>query len=95
MMFKCSIGVLPLPVSALFQYNSFFHTHNTRSSKFIHTPIGKSVQHLSNRTISCRGAHIRNYISENVPTDISYACFKNLVKTHILAHPIPHFRLNI
>ena len=42
MMFKCSIGVLPLPVSALFQYNSVIHTHNTRISKFIHTPIGRS-----------------------------------------------------
>ena len=40
MMFKCSIGVLPLPVSALFQYNSVIHTHNTRRNKFIHTPIG-------------------------------------------------------
>ena len=41
MMFKCSIGVLPLPVSALFQYNYVIHTHNTRRSKFIHTPIGR------------------------------------------------------
>ena len=39
MMFKCNIGVLPLPVSAFFQYNSVIHTHNTRRSKFIHTPI--------------------------------------------------------
>ena len=40
MMFKCSIGVLPLPVSAIFQYNYVIHTLNTRRSKFIHTPIG-------------------------------------------------------
>ena len=32
MMFKRSIGVFPLPVSALFQYNSVIHTHNTRRS---------------------------------------------------------------
>ena len=56
MMFKCSIGVLPLPVSALFQYNSVIHTHNTRRSKFIHTPIGKSE--ATYRTFSYRGAHI-------------------------------------
>ena len=93
MMFKCSIGVLPLPVSAPFQYNSVIHTHNNRRSKFIHTPIGRSE--ATYRTFSYRGAHIWNYISQNVPTDVSYACFKNLVKTHILAHPIPHFRLNI
>ena len=81
------------PVSALFQYNSVIHTHNTRRSKFIHTPIGRSE--ATYRTFSYRGAHIWNYISQNVPTDVSCACFKNLVKTHILAHLIPHFRLNI
>ena len=90
MMFKCSMGVLSPPVSAPFQYNSVIHTHNTRRSKFIHTPIGRSEA-----TFSYLDAHIWNYISQNVPTDVSYACFKNQVETHILAHPIPHFRLNI
>ena len=44
MMFKCSILVLPLPVSTFFQYmyNSVIHTHNTRRSKLIHTPIGRN-----------------------------------------------------
>ena len=92
-MFKCSMGVLPLPVSALFQYKSVIHTHNTKRSTFIHTPIGRSE--ATYRTFSYHGAHIWNYISQNVHTDVSYVCFKNLVKTHILAHPIPHFRLNI
>ena len=94
MTFKCSIGVFPLPVSALFQYNSVIQTHNTRGSKFIHTSIGRS-EATYYRTFSYCGAHIWNYISQNVPTDVSYACFKNLVKTHILAHSIPHFRRNI
>ena len=56
MMFKCSIGVLLLPVSAPFQYNSVIHTHNTRSCKFIHTPIGRSE--ATYRTFSYRGANI-------------------------------------
>ena len=38
---------------------------------------------------------IWNYVSQNVPTDVSYDCIKNLVKTHILAQPIPNFRLDI
>ena len=42
MMFKCSIGVLLSPVFALFHYNSVIHTHNTKRSKFIDTPIGRS-----------------------------------------------------
>ena len=81
-MFKCSIGVLLLPVSAIFQYNFGIHTHNTRRSKYIHAPIGRTE--ATYRTFSYGGAHIWNYISQNVPTDVSYACFKSLVKTHIL-----------
>ena len=69
MMFKCSIRELPLPVSDPFQYNYVIHTHNTRSSKFIHTPIGRSE--ATYRAFSYRGAHIWNYISQNVPTDTS------------------------
>ena len=60
MMFKCSIGVLPLPVSALFQYNSVIHTHNTRRSKFIHTPIGRSE---ATYRISLKVVHIFGIIS--------------------------------
>ena len=93
MMFECSIIVLPSPVSALYQYISIIYPHNTRKSKFIHTLIGRSE--ATYRTFSYRGAHIWKYISPNVSTDVSYACFKNLVETHILSHPIPHYRLNI
>ena len=93
MIFKCSNVVFPLPVSALFQYNYVIHTHNTRRSKFIHTPIGRSEATYT--TFSNRGAHIWNYISQKVPTDVSYACFKNLVKTHTRVRPISYFRLNI
>ena len=56
MMFKCSIRVLPLPISALSQYNSVFHTHNTRRSKFIHSSIGGNE--ATYRTFCYRGAYI-------------------------------------
>ena len=72
MMFKCSIGVLPLPVSAFFQYNYVIHTHSTRRSTFIHTSIGRSEATYR----IYRSAHTWNYSSQNVPTDVSYACFK-------------------
>ena len=72
MMFKCSMGVLPLPVSALFQYNSVIHTHNTRRSRFIHTPIGRSE--ATYRTFSYRGAHyLELYLSK-----CSHRCFIRL-----------------
>ena len=60
MMFKCSIGVLPSPVSGPFQYNSVIHTDNTRS-KFIHTPIGRS------EVIKCKvGCYIDNLCVNHV-----------------------------
>ena len=43
-MFKYSIGVLHLPVSDLFKYNSVIHTHNTIRSKFIYNRIGRSEE---------------------------------------------------
>ena len=59
----------------------------------VENPIGTSE--ATYRTFSYRGTHIWKYIFQNVPTEVSDACFQDLVKTHILAHPIPHFRLNI
>ena len=73
MMFKCSLGGLPLPVSALFQYNSVIHTHNTRRSKFIHTPIGRSE--ATYRTFSCV-VHIFGNIS--LKMFLMFKCFIRL-----------------
>ena len=64
MMCKCSIGVLPSPVSLPFQYNSVIPTHNNRGSKFIHTPIGRSE--ATYRTFCYHGTHNWNYISQKV-----------------------------
>ena len=48
------------------------HTHNTRRSKFIHTPTSIGRSEATYRTFSYRDDHIWNYISHNVPTDVSY-----------------------
>ena len=87
MVLKCNIGVLPSPGSAPFQYNSVIQTHNNRSSLFIYTPIGSSedTPTCTYRTLCYRGTCTWKYIYKNVSTDVSYVCFKYLVKTHIEA----------
>ena len=42
MMFKHHIGVVPKPISDLFQTNDNFHSYSTRNSQALRTPIGKS-----------------------------------------------------
>ena len=42
MMFKHHIGVVPKPISDLFQTNDNFHSYSTRNSQALQTPIGKS-----------------------------------------------------
>ena len=111
MMFKCSIRVPPLPISALSQYNSVFHTHNTRSGgneatyrTFCYRGAYISSQHRCH----ARGVGLPAYsrtttmlantfgsIYQNVSTDISYFLFKNLLQTHTLAYRIPHCKLTI
>ena len=40
MMFKHHIGVVPKPISDLFQTNDNFHSYSTRNSQALQTPIG-------------------------------------------------------
>ena len=63
-MFKCSIGIFPSIVSALFQYKSVIHIHNTRRSKFfnIHVHIGRSEATYTIE-LSLTVAHIFGIIS--------------------------------
>ena len=41
MMFKHSLGVLPVPMNNLFKKNSEIHNYNTRQSGNLHSVIGK------------------------------------------------------
>ena len=86
MMFKYSIGEVPKPISQLFRTNNEYHQYNTRNGSCLHAPIGKSeaIYH----TFKYRGIHIWNHISNKVSTDVSYACFKHLVKHYIQTNMI-------
>ena len=84
---------LPSPIFFLFRTNITYHEHNTRSASCLHTPIGRSEAIY--QTFSCRGVHICNYKSLKVNTDVSYACFKKLVKHHLQSNPTPLIRQNV
>ena len=89
-MFKYSIGKVRSPISYLFWANI---TYYARCARCLHTSISRSEAIY--QTFSYRGVHIWNYISLKVNTDISYACFKKLVKYHLQANPTPLIRLNV
>ena len=93
MMFKCSIGFFLHKYLLFFNIILLFILITPEVSLSTLAPIGRSE--VTNRTFSYHCAHNWNYISQNVPTDVLCVCFKKLVRTHILAHSIPQFRLNI
>ena len=93
MMFKHHIGVVPKPISDLFQTNDNFHSYSTRNSQALRTPIGKSEAIY--QTFTYIGSLAWNYISSKIPTNVSYICFKNYAKLHIQANSLPQIRLNV
>ena len=81
MMFKFSIRELPIPVLQLFSRNSEIHNYNTRGNKLLRTKIGSSEATYAN--FSFHAVYIWNIISKEIPTDVSYSCFKHLSKHFI------------
>ena len=79
MMFKFSISELPIPVWQLFSRNSEIHNYNT---------IGSSEATYAN--FSFHAVYIWNIISKEIPTDVSYSCFKHLSKHFIQEHDIEY-----
>ena len=84
MMFKFSINELPIPVLQLFSRNSEIHNYNTRGNKLLRTKIGSSEATYAN--FSFQAVYIWNIISKEIPTDVSYSCFKHLSKHFIQEH---------
>ena len=88
MMFKFSISELPIPVLQLFSRNSEIHNYNTRGNKLLRTKIGSSEATYAN--FSFHAVYIWNIISKEIPTDVSYSCFKHLSKHFIQEHDIEY-----
>ena len=93
LMCKYSIGEVPSPISLLFRTDITYYEHNTRRASCFQSPIGRSEAIY--QTFSYRGVHIWNCISLKVNTDVSYACFKKLVKHHLQSNRTPSIRLNV
>ena len=77
-MFKQQTGRVPVPIDNLFAINTEYHNYNTRQLKNLHTQIGN--QELVYNLFSFHRINIWNHLSQNISSDVSYACFKNLVK---------------
>ena len=92
MMFKFSKHMLPAPVMSLFRINSEYHDHYTRQSNYIHTPIGGNEAVY--KTFKFHATRIWNHISVKLSTDVSYACFKHLVKNYVQHNMNLVIRLN-
>ena len=50
MMFKHHIGVVPKPISDLFQTNDNYHSYSTRNSQALRTPIGNKMYAMRTRS---------------------------------------------
>ena len=85
-MIKYTMGVVPHPITDLFALNNEIHNYNTRQTHDlqIHAGRGEIVYKL----FSFHGVYIWNHISRKIPVDVSYACFKNLIKTYLLTNDI-------
>ena len=86
MMFKQHNGIVTTPIAKLFELNNLHHNYNARQNRKLHTQIGnrESVYKL----FSFHGINIWNHLSSKISTDVSYACFKNLVKTYLQQNDI-------
>ena len=92
LMFKYTRGNVPVPVSQLFRTNNEYHNYNTRTCAHIHVPVGTTE--ASYRAFGYRGIHIWNHISQKNNINISYPCFKSLVKIYIQNNNLDNIRLN-
>ena len=90
MMFKYSSNNLPSPIRTMFIRNNEIHNYNTRNRTTLHVPIGTTETTYA--TFRFHGIYIWNLISERIPTDVSYSCFKHILNIHIQTHEL-NYRL--
>ena len=82
LMFKYSLGLVPMPIKTLFAKNNQFHNYNTRQSGSLHSSLGRGEAIY--RTFSFHGINIWNYLSKHIPVNVSYACFKKTTKCYLM-----------
>ena len=88
MMFKYSLGIVPKPITLLFTRNDEIHHHNTRHSSLLHPMIGRTEATYT--TFRSQAILIWNYISKQMPINVTITCFKKTSLKYLLAHLAPY-----
>ena len=88
MMFKYSLGIVPKPITLLFTRNDEVHHHNTRHSSLLHPMIGRTE--ATYKTFRSQAILIWNYISKQIPINVTITCFKKTSLKYLLTHLVPY-----
>ena len=88
MMFKYSLGIVPKPITLLFTRNDEVHHHNTRHSSLLHPMIGRTE--TTYKTFRSQAILIWNYISKQIPINVTITCFKKTSLKYLLTHLVPY-----
>ena len=72
-MLKNSKQIVPIAIHMLFARNAQYHNYNTRQSRSLHPPVGRGEAIYS--SFSFHGVNIWNYLSNNIPVNMTYICF--------------------
>ena len=91
MMFNYSSNNLTSTIRHMFIRSNEIHNYNTRNRTKLHAPIGTTETTYA--TFKFHGIYIWNLISERIPTDVSYSCFKHIFNRHIQTHEF-NYRLH-
>ena len=82
-LFRYAKASVPGSFASLFQRNSEYHNHETRSANYFHIPAVTSV--LGKTGIRFRGAIVWNAVlSNNVNTDVSGAVYVKFLKKRLI-----------
>ena len=97
MMFKYPLGIVPKPITLLFTRNEGVitedkpkwkeHHHNTHSS-LLHPMIGRTE--ATYKVFRSQAILIWNYISKQIPINVTITCFKKTSLKYLLTHLVPY-----
>ena len=88
MMLKYSLGIVPKPITLLFTRNDEVHPHNTSHSSLLHPMIGRTE--ATYKTFRSQAILIWNYISKQIPINVTITCFKKTSLKYLLTHRVPY-----
>ena len=88
MMFRYSLGIVPKPITLLFTRNEEIHHHNIRHSSLLHPMIGRTE--ATYETFRSQANLTWNFISKQIPINVTITCFKKPSLKYLLTHIVPY-----